>query len=270
MATRDPQTNPAAFFGVELRRARMTAGFTSQEALAARLGFDRSVVAKAETGERPPTAEVLAGWCAACQLDGDLFGRLAVLARQADGPVPKWFEDWLDAVREAHTLRIWSPTLIPGLLQIAEYARALFFAAGADEESADGMVLARLERQTILDRRDPPHVVVVVDESALHRLIGSPAIMADQLTRMAGVSEQLHVSVHVLPAVGANAGLYRVSRPVLSSWRQQSNGRVGRHSLAEIQLQRKRRRQLRGDRNQPARHRARPRLQRPRRTAADP
>jgi transcriptional regulator with XRE-family HTH domain len=207
MATRDPQTNPAAFFGAELRRARMTAGFTSQEALAARLGFDRSVVAKAETGERPPTAEVLAGWCAACQLDGDLFGRLAVLARQADGPVPKWFEDWLDAEREAHTLRIWSPTLIPGLLQIAEYARALFFAAGADEESADRMVAARLERQTILDRRDPPHVVVVVDESALHRLIGSPAIMADQLTRMAGVSEQLHVSVHVLPAVGANAGL---------------------------------------------------------------
>jgi hypothetical protein len=53
MARRDPETNPAAFLGGELRRARVTAGFSSQDALAARLGFDRSVVAKAETGERP-------------------------------------------------------------------------------------------------------------------------------------------------------------------------------------------------------------------------
>jgi transcriptional regulator with XRE-family HTH domain len=207
MARRDPETNPAAFFGGELRRARVAAGFSSQDALAARLGFDRSVVAKAETGERPPTADVLAAWCEACQLDEDLFGRLGVLARRADGPVPTWFEDWLEAEHEAHTLRIWSPTLIPGLLQAAEYARALFLAAGADEDSADGMVGARLERQSILDRADPPHAVVVLDESVLHRLIGSSAVMADQLAHVASASERLHVSVHVLPATGANAGL---------------------------------------------------------------
>src|SRR5258708_2820690 len=85
MTRRDPEKNPAAFLGAELRRARVTAGFSSQEALAASLGFDRSVVAKAETGERPPTAEVLGAWARACQLDEDLFGRLAVLARSADG-----------------------------------------------------------------------------------------------------------------------------------------------------------------------------------------
>jgi hypothetical protein len=130
-----------------------------------------------------------------------------VLARHADGPVPIWFEDWLEAEHEAHTLRMWSPTLIPGLLQTAEYARALFLAAGADEDAADAMVGARLERQSILDRPDPAHVVVVVDEPVLHRLIGSPAIMADQLAHVASVAERLHVSVHVLPAIGANAGL---------------------------------------------------------------
>lgn len=57
----DPASNPAAFLGAELRRARVAAGFTSQEALAARLGYDRTVIAKAETGERPPTPE---GRCA--------------------------------------------------------------------------------------------------------------------------------------------------------------------------------------------------------------
>jgi transcriptional regulator with XRE-family HTH domain len=207
MARRDPETNPAAFLGAELRRARMSAGFSSQEALAARLGFDRTVVAKAETGERPPTIEVLAAWCEACQLDEQLFGRLATLARRADGPVPTWFEDWLDAEREAHTLRLWSPILIPGLLQTAAYARALFLAAGADEDTTEQMVIARLERQAILDRPDPPHTVVVLDEAVLHRLIGTPAVMADQLVHVASMSERLHVSVHVLPASGANAGL---------------------------------------------------------------
>jgi transcriptional regulator with XRE-family HTH domain len=208
MTRRDPETNPAGFFGAELRRARMAAGFSSQEALAARLGFDRSVVAKAETGERSPTAEVLAAWCGACQLDEDLFGRLAMLARRADGPVPTWFEDWLRAEGEAHTLRVWQPLIIPGLLQVPEYARALFVAAGADEAAAEGLVALRLERQSILDRAEPPHLIAVLDESPLHRLVGSPAIMYEQLTHLAEIAGHPDISVEVVPSsTGANAGL---------------------------------------------------------------
>jgi len=208
MTTRDPQTNPAAFFGAELRRARIAAGFISQDALATRLGFDRTVVAKAETGGRPPSAEVLAAWCAACHLDDELFGRLGTLARRADGPVPTWFEDWLRAEDEAHTLRIWQPLIIPGLLQTAEYARALFLAAGADDAKADDLVALRLERQSILDRAEPANVISVLDESALRRLVGSPAIMYEQLAHLADRAERANVSVEVVPAsTGANAGL---------------------------------------------------------------
>jgi transcriptional regulator with XRE-family HTH domain len=204
----DPETNPAAFLGAELRRARAAAGFSSQEALAAKLGFDRSVVAKAETGQRPPTPEVLTGWCTACRLDQDLFGRLAVLARRGDGPVPTWFEDWLRAEGEAHTLRIWQPLIIPGLLQTADYARALFLAAGADDTQADELVALRLERQSIIQRAEPPHIITVLDESALRRLVGSPAIMHEQLTHLAGLAERPSISVEVVPAsTGANAGL---------------------------------------------------------------
>jgi transcriptional regulator with XRE-family HTH domain len=208
MARRDPETNPAAFLGGELRRARVAAGFSSQDALAARLGFDRTVLAKAETGERPPTGDVLAAWCTACSLDAELFGRLVVLARQADGPVPTWFEDWLEAEGKAHALRIWQPVIIPGLLQIAEYARALFLAAGADDARAGELVAVRLERQSILDRAEPPHVITVLDESALRRLVGSPAIMCEQLAHLAGMSGRPDISVEVVPAsTGANAGL---------------------------------------------------------------
>lgn len=208
MARRDPETDPRACLGRELRRARVAAGFSSQEALAARLGFDRTVIAKAETGDRVPTPDVLCAWCEACNIDEELVEPWAVLARRTDGPIPSWFESWLEAEHTAHTLRLWSPILVPGLLQTAEYARALFVAAGEDADRADELVTARLERQAILDRASPPHVIAVLDEAVLNRLIGTSAIMHDQLMHLSAVAERPSISVEIVPAsTGANAGL---------------------------------------------------------------
>jgi hypothetical protein len=94
-------------------------------------------------------------------LDDELFGRLVVPARRADGPVPTWFEDWLQAEGKAHTLRFWQPLIVPGLLQTEEYAQALFLAAGADDAKADELVAVRLERQSVFDRAEPPHIVTI-------------------------------------------------------------------------------------------------------------
>jgi transcriptional regulator with XRE-family HTH domain len=210
MPARDPETSPAVFFGKELQRARIAAAFKSQDALAVRLGFDRTVITKAESGARLPSDEVLSAWCEACGLDLELFSRLAVLARNGDGPIPTWFEDWLEAERQAAMLRIWQPLLIPGLLQTADYARALFLEGQTDtsDETIDALVAARLERQAILDRPGPPETVAVLDESVLRRLIGSPRVMHDQLVRVVDVSMHPNVSVHVVPADnGANAGM---------------------------------------------------------------
>ncbi|HEY3732762.1 MAG TPA: helix-turn-helix transcriptional regulator [Streptosporangiaceae bacterium] len=208
MATRDPETDPKAFLGDELRRARIAAGFASQEALAVRLGYDRTVVTKVERGDRAPTPEMLTAWCETCGLDPEHFGRLGTLARRADGPVPTWFEDWLKAEAEAHTLRFWQPLIVPGLLQTAGYARALFLAVGADDAKADELVAVRMERQQILDRADPPHLITVLDEGVLHKLIGSPAIMYEQVMHLADMAERPAVSLEIVPAAtGANAGL---------------------------------------------------------------
>lgn len=206
MPKRD-ETSPAGFLGEELRRVRVAAGF-SQDALAARLYIDRTTVTRAENGERPPTADVLAAWCEACSLAGVPHEWVAGMARRGDGPVPTWFEDWLKAEGEAHTLRIWQPLIIPGLLQTAGYARELFLATGADDAKADELVTVRVERQSILDRADPPHLITVLDESILHRLIGSPVIMYEQLTHLISMAERPDVSVEIVPSgIGANAGL---------------------------------------------------------------
>ena len=55
----------------------------------------------------------------------ELFGRSAAFARRTDRPIPSWFENWLEAEGEAHTLRLWSAILVPGLLQTAEYEGAV-------------------------------------------------------------------------------------------------------------------------------------------------
>jgi transcriptional regulator with XRE-family HTH domain len=210
MARRDPETNPAGFLGDELRRARVTAGFSSQDALASRLGFDRTVITKAESGDRPPTAEVLAAWCQACSLPGIPPDWVAGMAKRSGAATPAWFERWLQAEREALILRYWQPIIVPALFQTAEYARALLLAAQADtsDETIGALVSERLERRVIFDRLDPPNVVAVLDELVLRRLIGSAQVMHDQLTELAELSTRPYISMEVVPAsVGANAGL---------------------------------------------------------------
>jgi transcriptional regulator with XRE-family HTH domain len=205
---RDPESDPKVFLGDELARARVAAGYASQEALAAKLGFERSVIGKVESGDRVPSPEVLAAWCEASGLDYDHYGRLAKLARASDGPVQSWFVPWLEVEPKAQVIRAWSPVLLPGLLQTGGYARPLFIAAGATEEYADELVTVRVERQAILDRPHPPRIVTVFDESVLHRLIGSPQVMHDALTHVADLSQRPNIVVQVVPsAKGANAGL---------------------------------------------------------------
>ena len=87
---------PREFLGKELCRARVAAGFSSQQALADHLGFERTTIAKVEAGERVPSDPVLMAWAQACNLDIEHYRRLAELARTSDGPVPAWFEYWLE------------------------------------------------------------------------------------------------------------------------------------------------------------------------------
>lgn len=208
---RDPRSDLGAWLGEELRRARLAAGYSSQDQLARELGFDRTVIAKAESGARPPSedvaarlAELFPGLC------NGLYVKLAGVARRTVAPVPGWFTDWLSREGEATSIRIWQPIIIPGLLQTADYARALYVGGRASmtDDALEELVAARLTRQAVLDKPDPPYIWMVLDEPVLHRFIGTPKTMHDQMLHLADMAERPYVSIQVVPAsVGAHAGL---------------------------------------------------------------
>jgi transcriptional regulator with XRE-family HTH domain len=206
----DATRSPMAFFGAELRRARVSAGM-SQDQLGRALSFSGDLVGKIETCERAPSVEFAAGCDEVfVHLDG-LFTRLVGLARRWDGPHPQWFRDWVQAEREATSLRWWEPMLVPGLLQTADYARVLFRAwqsGSTSDEEIEESVGARLERQCVLDQARPPELWVLIDEAVLHRQVGSDKIMHDQLLHLADASCRPSITVQVVPAeVGTHAGL---------------------------------------------------------------
>jgi transcriptional regulator with XRE-family HTH domain len=204
----DPSAGPLQFFGAELRRARTAAGL-SQDQLGQRLGYSGAQVGKVETGERAPAQDFADACDRAFPDAGGLFGRLYQLARRWDGGYPSWFAEWVDCERRATSLRSWQPLLVPGLLQTAEYAQAILAADPETTEDKLGeLVAARLERQAILDKPNPPALWVVLDEAVLHRLIGSRKVMYDQLLHLADTSCRSNITVQIVPAqIGAHAGL---------------------------------------------------------------
>lgn len=205
----DPSAGPLEFFGAELRRAR-TAARLSQEQLGQRLGYSGALVGKVETGERSPSEDFAQGCDQALPDANGLFGRIYALARRWDGGYPSWFTEWVDVERRATTLCWWEPLLVPGLVQTADYARALFEAwrSAADADELDQLVRARIERQAILEGPKPTPLWVVLDEGVLHRRIGDAKVMDDQLTHLGEIAGRSRVTIQVVPGeVGAHVGL---------------------------------------------------------------
>jgi transcriptional regulator with XRE-family HTH domain len=204
----DPSAGPLQFFGAELRRARAASGL-SQDQLGQRLGYSAAQVGKVETGERAPSQDFAHGCDQTFPGAGGLFTRIYQLARRWDGGYPSWFAEWIEAERRATSLCWWEPLLIPGLLQTAEYARAILAAdPETNDDQLEELVAARLERQTIFERAVPPTFWAVLDEAVLYRLIGSHKIMYDQMLALVEASCRPNITVQIVPAeIGAHAGL---------------------------------------------------------------
>jgi transcriptional regulator with XRE-family HTH domain len=195
----------------ELRAARLTAGFTSHDALAAAMAVDRSLVSKAESAtQRVPSDDVLRAWAEHMGKSPERWLVMAEVCRSAADGVPGWFASWVDAEQHASLIRWWEPLLVPGLLQTTDYARAVFDAWQAIDGGidTDELVDARLARQAIFDRPSPPSFWALIDETVLHRSVGDSKVMHDQLLRLADMSERPRVTIEVVPAeVGVHVDL---------------------------------------------------------------
>ncbi len=188
-----------------LKAARAGAG-VSQEGLADLIKWSPSTIAAIETGRRRPTIQFAD---AADQALGT-GGLLAGLLREDEGTTgPAWFESWPDHEQQAVRLCSFEPCLVPGLLQTEEYARAVFSAGGLyRSDRVEELVSLRMSRQRLLHRDDPPDCVFVIDESALRRRVGGPAVMDRQLGRLLEAVELPRVRLHVLPLdVGAHVSM---------------------------------------------------------------
>ncbi|BCJ35848.1 transcriptional regulator [Actinocatenispora thailandica] len=151
-----------------------------------------------ETLQRTPTADFTAACDAALDTGGALSTLLPMLARDT---FPKWFQSFVHLEEEARSINEFEVQLIPGLLQTADYARAVLETAWPPAPSvadADGRLTARLARQAVLERDPPPLLSVVLDESALRRPVGGPSVMARQLRHLTLVAARPHVRLHIL------------------------------------------------------------------------
>jgi hypothetical protein len=120
---------------------------------------------------------------------------------------PPWFRSWVEHEQRAATLRLWQPCVLSGLLQTEDYARVILTVEpGVTDEEVDARLAARLARQATLTRDDPPGAWFLMDEAALRRCIGTPAVMAAQLAHLAGMARLPNVTIQVVPSI-AHAGL---------------------------------------------------------------
>ncbi|MCG6493095.1 helix-turn-helix transcriptional regulator [Kitasatospora sp. A2-31] len=115
--------------------------------------------------------------------------------------LPGWFQTFLGLEEAAAEIRSYEVQFVHGLLQTADYARAVITAGGHVTEAAEveRRVEVRLRRQRVLTAEQPPQVVAVLDEAALRRPWGGPAVMRAQIDRLLELTDLPRVSIQVMP-----------------------------------------------------------------------
>jgi transcriptional regulator with XRE-family HTH domain len=197
--------NPVRYFGRQVRKERLAAGWTLAE-FGQRTGYDPAHLGRIENGKRPAT-KLLAQMC-----DHVFPGRAGWFSEFYEESrtwiaTPPWFRDWVDREQRAMTLRNWYLGVLDGLLQTEDYARAIqSVTPGVTDDEVNARVAARMKRQAILTRDNPPTAWFLVDEAALRRCVGSPQTMAAQMAQLAAIARLPNVTIQVVPMT-AHAGL---------------------------------------------------------------
>jgi len=191
--------------GALLRALRTEKGWTAEQ-VADRLLVSASKVSRLETGQRGARARDIRDLCDLYEVDSDQRQHLMELA--SEGKQRAWwrplglpYSTYVGLEAEAASISDYGLGIMPGLLQTPDYARAVVRAAVPRwvPEVVEQRVEGRLARQQLLFATPAPHFEAVVDESVLHRVVGSPAIMQAQLERLLQLSGLPGVTLRVIP-----------------------------------------------------------------------
>jgi transcriptional regulator with XRE-family HTH domain len=183
-----PRSRTLVTFGRLVRIYRDAAGLTQKE-LAKTLDYTNGWVSNVETGQLRPRVEQVRLLEQALDLPSGAL--MAVYEQLGDESLPGWMSDWIPEESRADVLRWVELLLIPGLLQTEDYARALL-------RGNENAVKARMERQAILTREDPPTLHVVIDEAVLFYEVGGSAVMRAQLEHLVNFVSPPRLTIQVV------------------------------------------------------------------------
>ncbi|NEB32860.1 helix-turn-helix domain-containing protein [Streptomyces sp. SID14446] len=203
--------------GAELRRLRLASGLKSRE-VAERLMVSQPKISHLENGNRTVSPRDVRDLCALYGVtDQQVIDPLLAMARESGqhgwwntyGDIPQ--RVYIALETDATSLHTYAPVLVPDLLQTPAYAHAVIADTIPEltAEQAATRLKVRLRRQhRIYEPARPLRLSVVLDESVLHRVVGSPEIMREQLEHLTALGAESHITVQVLPlTAGAPAGL---------------------------------------------------------------
>ncbi|MGW1028653.1 helix-turn-helix domain-containing protein [Streptomyces sp. NPDC002577] len=222
-ATPNPSTVLGRQLGDELRRLREDAGLTTIQAADA-LDCTKGKISRIENGRVAVRLPDLMAMLQAYQVsDAEHRERLTALARKANrrrrqgwwnqysSVLADTYRDYIALETMAESIRTFQAQLVPGLLQIPEYIRAVTVASRQWEtgDEIEKFVQVRLARQQRLTGDSPLHLWAVVSEAALLQHVGGPQVMKAQLQHLLGASERPNVTIQVLPfSRGAHASMF--------------------------------------------------------------
>ncbi|MGH3585376.1 MAG: helix-turn-helix domain-containing protein [Pseudonocardia sp.] len=199
----------------QLRLMREEAGLTLEQA-APKLDFSVSKLCRIENAQIVIDVHWVKSMLDVYDVGGDRWAELTELAREA--AQPGWWRtyglgnnSYLAFETEAVRVQNFFVSCIPGLLQTADYTRALMQAVPVSRtaEQLKNEVAARMHRQQRFTSAEHPlKLITVIDEWGLRRQVGGAEVMREQLDHVARMAELEQVTVHVLPAaVGAHAAV---------------------------------------------------------------
>jgi transcriptional regulator with XRE-family HTH domain len=200
----------------ELRKARETAQMAQRD-VAPAMEWSLSKIIRIETGAVNISTIDLRALLGLYKVPTDRIEELVDLARAARDE-PRWnmykdvasraFITFLGYESSAGVIRNFEPLLMPGLLQTEEYARAVIEILEADNpQRIDALVDLRIERQEILTRQPvTTSFHFILDEAVIHRAVGGPDIMEQQLCHLLEVASYPNVTIRVVPF---SAGMYQ-------------------------------------------------------------